>query len=600
MKEPEELLNGYFDGSLTVDESSELRAWLASDREHMRMFVRESVIHSRLHDILHETEMSGVVYDEALGDTIDPRHIASLLDEEEASAQRRRREMGEPTPEVTAFPFIREERLESKSPSHKGPRLANALIYSGLAVAAALVVMAFRQVPPTPVPLDRPLASAPAVEKLPPIAEISNELVATMIASERRVAAGERLSPGPLTVASGVAEILFTSGVKMVVEGPAELMLLSADRARLDRGRVVINVPKQAIGFTLVSEAAAFVDLGTEFGVEVDATGAASIHVLEGQVALVSEKKGTAPSRMLIRGVASQVNAAGSVADIPFDEARFLRRVPSSAYELAVLKSQPLAYWWLDEMQRPGTIVGGGKLPLAGRMKEGVELKKFDPSAFSGLGPLQAALFTGEHNGIEIAPRKELGLVNNLTCEAWVLPDEASTGRHRIFSTFDRPHSGMALGVVDGGRFELSEGEMRVHFTAYGGYDCISTTPLAPGQWVHLVATVDRDGTPTLYVDGKVVAHKFRIAPATIDFETFEDKPAIWSDERPDEVGQRSGGEARIGRNPLGSDGKITPERWQGQIGNVALYDRVLNAREISEHYQATRDRAVDRTRSQQ
>jgi len=50
-----------------------------------------------------------------------------------------------------------------------------------------------------------------------------------------------------------VAEVEFNSGAKPVIESPAELQLLTADRAKLISGRVVAYVPQQALGFTLHS-----------------------------------------------------------------------------------------------------------------------------------------------------------------------------------------------------------------------------------------------------------------------------------------------------------------------------------------------------------
>jgi hypothetical protein len=52
-------------------------------------------------------------------------------------------------------------------------------------------------------------------------------------------------------------------------------------------------------------------------------------------------------------------------------------------------------------------------------------------------------------------------------------------------------------------------------------------------------------------------------------------------------------GTARIGRNPVGSDGQVSPECWSGLISNVAVYDRVLEAKEIHQHFTATRENAA-------
>jgi hypothetical protein len=50
----------------------------------------------------------------------------------------------------------------------------------------------------------------------------------------------------------------------------------------------------------------------------------------------------------------------------------------------------------------------------------------------------------------------------------------------------------------------------------------------------------------------------------------------------------------------VGSDGQVSPERFQGQISNVAVYDRVLGAKEIQQHVRATRNRAAAEVRGGQ
>ena len=165
----------------------------------------------------------------------------------------------------------------------------------------------------------------------------------------------------------------------------------------------------------------------------------------------------------------------------------------------------------------------------------------------------------------------------------------------------------MAIGAVDTRWYKLPEDELRFHVTVYGRYDCISTTPLTPNKWVHLAATIDAEGTPTLYVDGQEVDRRFRPIRALsnesqallTDADVFlgdglepkEEEPRPWFETQETPLGTKTTGAARIGRNPEGSDGKISPERWLGEISNVATYDRVLTAEEIQRHAQATRDR---------
>ena len=445
----------------------------------------------------------------------------------------------------------------------------------------------------------------------PIIAEVSSSFAAVLSQKEKPVVAGDQLQPGRLVLERGVAQVKFTSDVTMVVEGPAEVELMTADRAKLVSGRVVVRVPKQALGFTLHSDAAAFVDLGTEFGVEVQEAGRANVHVIDGEVAFVP-RDGVNPSKTLRRGFANEVTVDGSVQEVAYDEQKFVRRVPNSAYELAILKSRPLAYWRLDDVAPNAELLSEGKLGLETLVRAGVAAADNRSKPGSQEGPARAARFIEQHEGIDVPSHEALGVVANCTYEAWVRP-VAGSGPQRIFSTFDRPQSGMAIGVVDTPWYKLPEDELRFHLTLYGRYDCMSTVPLTPNKWVHLAATVDAEGTPTLYVDGEEVDRRFRPILALAkrepekmltDADVFlgdaldekpDETPRPWLEQQETPLGTETSGAARIGRNPEGSDGRISPECWQGQISNVAVYDRVLTAKEIRRHMNATRDKLAER-----
>ena len=87
-----------------------------------------------------------------------------------------------------------------------------------------------------------------------------------------------------LRVERGLAEIHFRSGARVVLEGPASLELLSANGARLLRGKLSAKVPEPAVGFEILSPQGKVVDLGTEFGISVGDDGATDVSVFAGKV----------------------------------------------------------------------------------------------------------------------------------------------------------------------------------------------------------------------------------------------------------------------------------------------------------------------------
>jgi hypothetical protein len=102
---------------------------------------------------------------------------------------------------------------------------------------------------------------------------------------------GERLTHSVIGLQRGSIELNFDQGARVMVEGPAEFDVLSPNSGFLRRGKLVAFVPKEAIGFTIQTETAAIVDLGTEFGVEVNELGVTDVQVVQGKVELRSGRQ---------------------------------------------------------------------------------------------------------------------------------------------------------------------------------------------------------------------------------------------------------------------------------------------------------------------
>ncbi len=111
---------------------------------------------------------------------------------------------------------------------------------------------------------------------------------------------GSALDPRWLRLESGLAQVVFYSGARIVIEGPAELRLISASEAACPSGRLLAEVPPPARGFRLKAGQLSVVDLGTAFG--IDATqGRTEVHVFKGKVELLP---GTAARQSLSEGQA--------------------------------------------------------------------------------------------------------------------------------------------------------------------------------------------------------------------------------------------------------------------------------------------------------
>ena len=144
---------------------------------------------------------------------------------------------------------------------------------------------------------------------------------------------GTPLRPGVLRLRAGCAQLEFYCGATVVLEGPAEIQLISRSQAYCAGGKLRVTVPPQAQGFTIGSPRLDVVDRGTEFGLQVGAAGKTEVHVMQGKVELYDP--GASPKnaahKALTTGQAVRAEVAGALHPIALNAASFL-----TAKELAV------------------------------------------------------------------------------------------------------------------------------------------------------------------------------------------------------------------------------------------------------------------------
>ena len=96
-----------------------------------------------------------------------------------------------------------------------------------------------------------------------------------------------RISSGQeIRLESGQAELLFDSGVEIVLIGPAHLKVESAMNVSVEYGTFSARVGPRGKGFKVRTPSAEVVDLGTEFGLAVSPDGDTEVAVFQGIVDL--------------------------------------------------------------------------------------------------------------------------------------------------------------------------------------------------------------------------------------------------------------------------------------------------------------------------
>lgn len=104
---------------------------------------------------------------------------------------------------------------------------------------------------------------------------------------------GGSLAPGRAGLDEGTARIQMVSGVELVLQAPMVIELVDNTTVRLEQGNLTVSVLDESVGFCVLTPMAHLVDIGTEFGVEVEESGTTEVHVFHGVVVAKSTASGS-------------------------------------------------------------------------------------------------------------------------------------------------------------------------------------------------------------------------------------------------------------------------------------------------------------------
>jgi len=130
----------------------------------------------------------------------------------------------------------------------------------------------------------------------------------------------------------GYAELLFDNQARVVLEGPVEFQILAEDRVGLSYGKVYARVPQTAAGFSVYTPNAKIIDLGTEFGVQVEISGNTQLHVLKGKTMLMAGKTDRV-NMEISQGNARKISGKdGKISNIRCQSDHFVRVINSESH----------------------------------------------------------------------------------------------------------------------------------------------------------------------------------------------------------------------------------------------------------------------------
>ncbi len=354
-------------------------------------------------------------------------------------------------------------------------------------------------------------------------------------------AAGAVLPPGPLRLKSGAVLVEFFSGARVVLEGPAELELISSMEAFLRAGKVSAQVPPPARGFKVGSPAARVVDLGTEFGLTVKDATTAEVHVFSGKVEVSSA--GTARAMQSIKGGEAVRLEAGVWSQVAADRATFLSE--SELARRGVAESeQRLAAWRVASRAWSGGELANDRLRLpefsmrlhyrfeAAAAERVLTNSVADAPAEShgsivggawgeGRWPGKGALeFRGEGDRVRLTGPESLGQVTFL---AWVRVEALPHAMHALFSAETERVGALRWELTRAGQLRLrigrDLGRSRLDWEAVNSEPFV--TPERRGQWLLLATTFDSQ-TMRHYGNGRPIGAGASFTPPSLHLGTAE------------------------------------------------------------------------------
>ncbi|MBN2063431.1 MAG: NPCBM/NEW2 domain-containing protein [Sedimentisphaerales bacterium] len=151
-----------------------------------------------------------------------------------------------------------------------------------------------------------------------------------------------------LHLARGVLKLRFDNGAQVVLEAPAEFAIDQSLQMWVKRGKVCVFVPDQALGFRVNTPNCSVIDLGTEFGIDVN-RGLTSVHMIKGKASLVTNNQGRYQGKVLHEKQASKVDLDGQVKTIEFQDNEFVRD----------FSSQQGIFWAGESFSLVSAVLGG-------------------------------------------------------------------------------------------------------------------------------------------------------------------------------------------------------------------------------------------------
>ena len=395
--------------------------------------------------------------------------------------------------------------------------------------------------------------------------------------SSSTIGVGQALEPGTLKLRSGYAQVEFFCGASVILEGPAELELLSPTAARFLSGRLRAQVPPAARGFQIDVDGMKVIDLGTEFGLSVTAVGS-DVQVFDGEVrverdAVTSQLVRAGQSFSQKDGVINRMTVAqDEYTDLAMldEQARDqnserLKRWQDFSQRLRQDK-RLIAYYALDQPQRWQRTLKNSAEATSEDLDGAIVGAKRVAGRWPGKGALELKQ-PGDRVRVNIP-----GEFRSLSFACWVRIDSLDRWYNSLFLTDSYQRGEPHWQILDTGQLFFS---VRVSRQKGGPEhrEVLSPpfwNPTLSGKWLHLATTYDVDTkTTTHYLNGR------QLIAESIPLHQLVETTRI--------------GMASIGNwsMPTRPDSNFAIRNLNGRIDEFAIFSAALSAEEVAEMYES-------------
>jgi hypothetical protein len=394
---------------------------------------------------------------------------------------------------------------------------------------------------------------------------------------------GGILPLGELRLESGIAEIEFYSGTRIILEGPSVLDLTSENSGTLREGRIRAHIPRQAHGFTLTTPQVEIIDQMSEFGVSIEpGSHLTEIHCFNGNLAIHAPpaQQKAKLLRSLFQGEAMRIQTTG-IRRIEANPMAFVsyQDIAHSSLENSTLRHTKWTHL-VERMRADADILALYTFEDQGPrerqlVNQTVYKEMFTHGAIvgcrwtNGRWPSKGALeFSRASDRIRIDARGETQQA--VTLNAWVRID-APPKQHQVtlLSSDSKTPGAIEWSILRDGKIRFS---LRVNTKnkLYSYTSPVAITTSAIHKWHHLVTIYDLvNNSVKHFLNGKEISSasipkKHSIPVALGDLE----------------IGNCAG---KL------SNGKRPVRNLTGRIDELAIFGRALDTNEVIEIFDTGR-----------